>query len=70
MRKPRVCGDSHSSLPYSGAIVQLSFIKQCRLVATLILEKSEFLTVTDFWGVDIGIHQAMRRSISFATNKG
>ena len=31
-----------------------------------VLENS--LTVTDFGGLDIGIHQAMRRSIGFATN--
>ena len=33
-----------------------------------LLDKSEFLTVTDFGGLDVGIPQAMRRSIDFAAN--
>ena len=35
---------------------------------TIRLWKGDFLTVTDFGGLDVGIPQAMRRSIDFAAN--
>ena len=39
-----------------------SEIKRC------VIEPRNFLTVTDFGGLDVGIPQAMRRSIDFAAN--
>ena len=39
-----------------------------RLTPAVEAQVGSFLTVTDFGGLDVGIPQAMRRSIDFAAN--